>query len=363
MLHGTAVDLKQIGRELNVCYVLEGSVQRGGARMRVNVQLIDAETGNHLWAERFDRPLADLFDMQDEIVARLAGTLNGELIAAEAQRAEKAANPNSMDLYFQGLAWFHKGLTPDNIARARSFFDRALIADPDNVEALIASARTDQVEGVFFVTDRATAFATAEARLIKALSSVPDHARGHMQLGFVDIYTERAAQGIAECEHALALDRNLAQAHSYIGLGKILLVGLRKPNRTLLTPCSSAHAIRLPTSGRASRAQRSGTSAFGRKQSRGVGGRSKPTEIFRNRISSWVPRLQCLAELTRRVPRSGQGSPSPAPAPTLSQRAVIRNIWPERNAFSKASARPAFRNNDRSPSPRSSRPTSWATSA
>jgi adenylate cyclase len=100
---GKAVDLKQIGRELNVRYVLEGSVQRGGNRMRVNVQLIDAETGSHLWAERFDKPLADLFDMQDEIVARLA--LNAQLAAAEARRAEQAPNPNSMDLYFQGLAW------------------------------------------------------------------------------------------------------------------------------------------------------------------------------------------------------------------------------------------------------------------
>ncbi len=90
---GKAVDLKQIGRELNVRYVLEGSVQRGGSRMRVNVQLIDAETGNHLWAERFDKPLADLFDMQDEIVARLAGALNAELVAAEARRAEKAPTP------------------------------------------------------------------------------------------------------------------------------------------------------------------------------------------------------------------------------------------------------------------------------
>ena len=78
--------MKTIGRELNVRYVLEGSVQRGGNRMRVNVQLIDAETGNHLWAERFDKPLADLFDMQDEIVARLAGALNAQLVVAEAQR-------------------------------------------------------------------------------------------------------------------------------------------------------------------------------------------------------------------------------------------------------------------------------------
>src|SRR6202035_3664467 len=72
---GRPLDAKTIGRELNVRYVLEGSVQRGGSRMRVNVQLIDAETGNHLWAERFDKPLADVFDMQDEIVARLAGAL------------------------------------------------------------------------------------------------------------------------------------------------------------------------------------------------------------------------------------------------------------------------------------------------
>ena len=137
---GKAVDLKQIGRELNVRYVLEGSVQRGGNRMRVNVQLIDAETGSHLWAERFDKPLADLFDMQDEIVARLAGSLHTELVAAEARRAEQAPTLDSMDLYFQGLAVFNKGWTPDNVARARSFFDRALAADSGNVDALIGSA-------------------------------------------------------------------------------------------------------------------------------------------------------------------------------------------------------------------------------
>jgi TolB-like protein len=219
---GKAVDLKQIGRELNVCYVLEGSIQRGGSRMRVNVQLIDAETGNHLWAERFDKPLADLFDMQDEIVARLAGALHAELVAAEARRAEKVPTPDSMDLYFLGLAWFNKGFTPDNVARARGFFDRALSTDPDNVEALVGSARADAISGILvFVADSAAAFFAAEAKLTKALSSVPDHARGHMLLGYIEILTKRAARGIAECEHALALDRNLAQAHAYIGFGKI----------------------------------------------------------------------------------------------------------------------------------------------
>jgi TolB-like protein/class 3 adenylate cyclase len=221
---GKPLDVKTIGRELSVRYVLEGSVQRGGNRMRVNVQLIDAETGNHLWAERFDKPLADLFEMQDEIVARLAGALNAQLAAAEARRAEQAPNPDSMDFYFQGLAWFNKGRTPDNVAQARSFFDRALLADLNNIDALIGSARANVTEGALsFVTDPVAAFAAAEAKLTKALSSVPDHAPGHLFLGLVEIFTNRAAEGIAECEHALELDRNLANAHAAVGLGKIFI--------------------------------------------------------------------------------------------------------------------------------------------
>jgi TolB-like protein/class 3 adenylate cyclase len=90
---GKAVDLKQVGRELNVRYVLEGSVQRGGARLRVNVQLVDAETGAHLWADRFDKPVADLFDMQDEIVSRLANTLDAQLTEEEARRSQLSPNP------------------------------------------------------------------------------------------------------------------------------------------------------------------------------------------------------------------------------------------------------------------------------
>jgi TolB-like protein len=143
---GKPLVVKTIGRELDVRYVLEGSVQRGGNRMRVNVQLIDAETGKHLWAERFEKPLADLFDMQDEIVARLAGALNTQLVTAEARRAQQAPTPDSMDLYFQGLAWFNKGITPDIFAQTRSFFELALSVDPDNVDAVIASARVDALD-------------------------------------------------------------------------------------------------------------------------------------------------------------------------------------------------------------------------
>jgi TolB-like protein/DNA-binding winged helix-turn-helix (wHTH) protein/Tfp pilus assembly protein PilF len=235
-----AVDIRQIGRELNVRYILEGRLQRGGNRMRVNVQLIDAESGSHLWAERFDKPLADLFDMQDEIVARLAGALNAQLAAAEARRAEQAPNPDSMDLYFQGLASLNKGLTPGHVAQARSLFDRAITADPSNVDALVGSAVADVREGAnSFASDPSAVFAAAEAKLTKALSSVPDHARGHMWLGLVDIWTKRAAQGVSECEHALALDRNLAHAHSIIGRAKVFV------GRAEETEAHVAEALRL----------------------------------------------------------------------------------------------------------------------
>ena len=109
---GKPLDVKTVGRELNVRYVLEGSVQRGGNRMRVNVQLIDAEAGNHLWAERFDKPLADLFEMQDEIVARLAGALNAQLVAAEARRAETAPNPELDRPLFSGSGLVQQRLDP-----------------------------------------------------------------------------------------------------------------------------------------------------------------------------------------------------------------------------------------------------------
>jgi TolB-like protein len=96
---GKAVDIKQVGRELGVHYALEGSVRKAGQRVRVNVQLIDAETGNHLWAERFDKPVADLFDLQDEIVAHLANALSTQLVAADARRAERAPHPDSISLF------------------------------------------------------------------------------------------------------------------------------------------------------------------------------------------------------------------------------------------------------------------------
>jgi TolB-like protein/Flp pilus assembly protein TadD len=221
---GKAVDLRQIGRELNVRYVLEGSVQRGSDRVRVNVQLVDAETGNHIWAERFDKPIADLFDMQDEIVSRLANMLKAQLIEVEARRAERSRHPNSMELYFQGRACINKGVTPEYLAQARRFFQRALALDPENIGALIGTATVDATIGGGYMTDdRAAHLATAETTMIKVLSMAPQHATAHLILGGVQIATNRAAHGIEECEQALALDRNLADAYAHIGLAKYLV--------------------------------------------------------------------------------------------------------------------------------------------
>jgi len=221
---GKAVDLKKIGRELNIRYVLEGSVQRSGNRLRVNVQLIDAETANHLWAERFDKPIADLFDMQDEIVSRLANTLGTQLMAAEARRAERSLNPDAIDLYFQGIACANMGATPEYMAQARVFFECALALDPGGVEALVGRAGVDlTVGGLYMADDRAARLRLAEATVIKALSMAPQHALAHVYLGAVQTYTNRAAHGIAEYEQALALDRNLAIAHGWIGLAKYFM--------------------------------------------------------------------------------------------------------------------------------------------
>jgi TolB-like protein len=218
------VDVKKLGYELNVRYVLEGSVQRSGNRLRVNVQLIDAESGNHLWAERFDKPIVDLFDMQDEIVSRLANMLDAELIAAEAHRAELSQHPDAMDLVFQGSSWFNKGLTPDCMAQAHSFFERATALDPENVEAMVGLARVDVALGNAVMTDAWSArLAAAETTITKVLSLAPNHALAHTVLGLVQIATERASRGISECEQALALDRNMARAHALIGLAKYFL--------------------------------------------------------------------------------------------------------------------------------------------
>jgi TolB-like protein/class 3 adenylate cyclase len=218
---GKSRDVRQIGRELNVRYGLEGSVQRVDNRLRVNVQLIDAQTGNQLWAERFDKWVTDLFGMQDEIVSRLANALDAQLVEVEAQRAGRALNPDATDLYFQGKARWNKGASPEYMSQAKGYFERALALDPENIDALVGLAAVVATgAGSFVIDDRTSQLASAEGALTKALSTVPQHAQAHMVLGVVQMFTNRAQQGIAECERALALDRNLADAHGCIGMAK-----------------------------------------------------------------------------------------------------------------------------------------------
>src|SRR5277367_2242027 len=216
---GKNVDARTIGKELGVRYVLEGSVQRDQNQVRINAQLIDAESGGHLRAERFDKPLANLFSMQDDIVASLASRLGAELMANEARRAERTPNPDSMDLYFQGMAWFNKGRNPADTARARDFFERALALDPDNFDAVVGRACADaQAATGYYVDDRAERLGSVEANLNRVLSQSPNNARAHYCMGRVEAMTKRGAQGIAESERALAL---MASAHALIGLAKL----------------------------------------------------------------------------------------------------------------------------------------------
>ena len=239
-LKDKAIDVKQIGRDLNVRYVLEGSVQRGNTRLRVNVQLIEAETGKHLWAERFDKPIADLFEMQDEIVSRLANTLDAQLVVAEARRGEHLINPSAIDFYFRGRAALNKAQTPQSMMEAKAFFENALTLDPKNIEALVGRAMVDTIIGYALMTDDHTVhLAAAETAVAQVLSMSPDHAVAHATLGAVQIETNRIVQGIAECQRALELDHNFVTAHALIGLGKHYL------GRHTETEAHVAEAIRL----------------------------------------------------------------------------------------------------------------------
>jgi len=132
---GREVDATQIGRKLHVRYVVEGSVRRSKNRVRVGVQLIETETGGHLWAERFDRDIADLLEMQDEITGRIALALHYKFTEMGRRHAERSNRPDALDLIFRGLAALHKPSSKATLATARSFFEAALQIDNCNTRA------------------------------------------------------------------------------------------------------------------------------------------------------------------------------------------------------------------------------------
>jgi TolB-like protein len=127
-----AMDTRQIGRELGVRYVLEGSVRRSGNKVRVNTQLIDAETDAHIWADRVDLGADDLLWLQDEVTGRISNALNQELVRTEAR---PTANPDALDYILSGRAMSNKGATRENFAEAIRLYERAMALDPDCVPA------------------------------------------------------------------------------------------------------------------------------------------------------------------------------------------------------------------------------------
>jgi TolB-like protein/DNA-binding winged helix-turn-helix (wHTH) protein/Tfp pilus assembly protein PilF len=215
------VDAKQIGRELGVRYVLEGSVQRSGKQVRVNAQLINAETDAHLWAERFERDTDDLFALQNEITGRIGNALNVELITVEAARP--TADPDALDYILRGRAAFAKGPARDNLAEAIGLFERALSIDPRSVGAqgLLAQALMSRV--LEAVTDsRAADIARAEGLIGQVVAAAPGDARAHFAKGQMLRAQGRCEEALPEYEAVIASNRNFAAALINIGQCRML---------------------------------------------------------------------------------------------------------------------------------------------
>ena len=217
-----AVDPKQVGRELGVRYVLEGSVRRSGNEVRVNAQLIDAETGAHLWADRFDSDLADLGQLQNEITGRIASSLNVELIEAESRRSlqERPDNPDAVDLTMRGLAVWWRPRSKENNIEARALIERALRLDPKYPEALAGLAVTHATDvGNGFSEAPEDQLRQAEDAAARALAIDSNHALAHYARGIVLMLQSRfektAQQGrfeeaILAYKAALAANPNFA---------------------------------------------------------------------------------------------------------------------------------------------------------
>jgi len=205
------IDTKQIGRELGVRYVLEGSVRRSGNQVRVNAQLIDADTDAHLWAERFDGDIGDLFVLQNEITSRIAIALNLELLAAEAARPTD--RPDARDYILRARAAYLHGPRRDNYAEIIENLERALTLDPQSIEAqgrLAAELAGRVLDGL--TATAATDIARAERLTVQALTIDPRSPLAHFARGQLLRAQRRPAEAIAEYETVIASDRNHVNA-------------------------------------------------------------------------------------------------------------------------------------------------------
>jgi TolB-like protein/class 3 adenylate cyclase/Tfp pilus assembly protein PilF len=218
---GKPVDAKLIGHELGVRYVLEGSIQRSGNQVRINTQLVDAETGAHLWAERFDRDAGDLFALQNEITARIARALQSQLAIAEARRPP--ARPDALDYILRGRAVLTRPISRENNEEAVNLFDAALALDPQSADAAAWLAAALVVRVVDDFSDLPNDDLHRAERLVsQALAMSPNSAVAHYVKGQVLFAQSRCKEAIPEYERAISLDRSRAPAYARVGFCKFL---------------------------------------------------------------------------------------------------------------------------------------------
>jgi tetratricopeptide (TPR) repeat protein len=215
------VNAKQIGRELGVRYVLEGSVRRSGNQVRAGAQLIDAETDAHLWAERFDRDVGDLFALQNDITRQIAIALSSELVIAEAARP--TARPDALDSILRGRAASNEGVTPEKFSQAALFFEHALALDPRAVEAkgLLAETLANRVLAKMTNT-RGADIARAKELLDQVMATSPRSTPAHFAKGQLLRAEGRYEEACPEYEMVIAADRNAADAFFALGVCKVV---------------------------------------------------------------------------------------------------------------------------------------------
>jgi TolB-like protein/DNA-binding winged helix-turn-helix (wHTH) protein len=225
-------DAKQIGHELRVHYVVEGSVRRSSSEVRVDAKLIDAESGALLWAERFDRDAGDFFTLQDEMTSRIAVALNLELLAAAATRPVE--HPDVLDYILRGRAVYLRVPIRDGHAAAISLFERALALDPGCVEAQSRLAMALTARVLDEVSESAeTDIARARELILQALAASPRDPLAHYAKGLLLRAQHRYEDAVPEYEAAIALNRNWASAYADLGWSKFL-VGSIEQGKSLM---------------------------------------------------------------------------------------------------------------------------------
>ena len=208
---GKNVDTKAISKELGVRYVLEGSVQRDQNRVRINAQLIDGETGAHLWADRFEEDVANLFKLQDQVVARLANTLRYELVRAEAAKDVGSKNPDAIDLAMRGRALLWPPFTKDKIDTARTWFEKTLKFDPNSSDALAGDAYAYTLEFAFGSRNSGTDY---DAKILgqadRSITLDRDNVQAYLAKSFYLLVSLRPNDALRAANAGLAVDPNSA---------------------------------------------------------------------------------------------------------------------------------------------------------